>query len=117
MRRADVGYAPPPNGVTRHNPHAAHANRWAASLLPDWKTMNDLVFLKELRENVVKGKSDIARHEMALKMIDDWIDELEQNAAQHSVHTDEGEAEAQEARPNQLDTGEGWGLFGNRPRG
>jgi hypothetical protein len=28
-RRADVGYAPPPNGVTRHNPHAAHASRWA----------------------------------------------------------------------------------------
>jgi hypothetical protein len=44
--------------------------------------MNDLEFLKELRENVVKGKSDIARHEMALKMIDDWIDE---KAAEHSV--------------------------------
>ncbi|WKZ42471.1 MAG: hypothetical protein QY302_10235 [Anaerolineales bacterium] len=47
--------------------------------------MNDLEFLKELRDNVVKGKSDIARHEMALKMIDDWIDE---KAAEHHAHAD-----------------------------
>lgn len=47
--------------------------------------MSDLDFLKELRENVVKGKSDIARHEMALKMIDDWIDELKQKAAQPAL--------------------------------
>ena len=39
--------------------------------------MSDLEFLKELRENVVKGKSDITRHEMALQMIDDWINELQ----------------------------------------
>lgn len=54
--------------------------------------MSDLVFLKELRENVVKGKSDIARHEMALKMIDDWIDELKQKAAQPALALDAPQA-------------------------
>lgn len=42
---------------------------------------NDLGFLKELRYRVQIGfdENDIAQIEYALKMIDDWIDELTPN--------------------------------------
>jgi hypothetical protein len=38
----------------------------------------DCSFLKEIREKLTRAfeKRDIAAREMALKMIDDWIDEL-----------------------------------------
>lgn len=36
----------------------------------------DLEFLIELKENVEKGRQDITRYELAIRMIDDWIDEL-----------------------------------------
>lgn len=38
----------------------------------------DLAFLKEIKNNLVEFnlKKDITRYEMAIKMIDDWIDEL-----------------------------------------
>ena len=44
--------------------------------------MNDLEFLKELKENVVSGQLDITKHEMAIKMLDDWINELENTKEQ-----------------------------------
>ena len=37
---------------------------------------DDLMFLIELKENVEKGRLDVTRYELAIKMIDDWIDEL-----------------------------------------
>ena len=39
--------------------------------------MDDLKFLREIKENIILGLSDITKHEMALTMIQDWIDELE----------------------------------------
>lgn len=39
--------------------------------------MSDIEFLKEIREHVEKGRKDVTHHEMALKMIDDWIDEMQ----------------------------------------
>jgi len=51
--------------------------------------MNDLEFLKELRENVVKCKNDITRYEMAVQMIDDLIRELtERINTLESIQTD-----------------------------
>jgi len=44
--------------------------------------MNDLEFLQELKENIILGVADITRHEMALTMVDDWIDELEHEKQQ-----------------------------------
>ena len=44
--------------------------------------MNDLEFLQELKENIILGVADITRYEMALTMVDDWIDELEQEKQQ-----------------------------------
>ena len=41
------------------------------------KKENDLNFLKELRQHVEIGSRDTTQHEIALKMIDNWIDELE----------------------------------------
>ena len=40
------------------------------------ENMSDLDFLKEIKENVVLGKLDTSRHELALEMLDDWIKEL-----------------------------------------
>ncbi len=42
-------------------------------------TSSDIAFLRELRENVEKGKRDVTRYEMALNMIDHWIEELEES--------------------------------------
>lgn len=38
---------------------------------------SDLVFLKELKDKVVRGfECDCVSRDYAIKMIDDWIDEL-----------------------------------------
>lgn len=42
------------------------------------KTAEDIKFLQEMKARVIEGRSDITQYEMALKMIDDWIDELSQ---------------------------------------
>ena len=42
---------------------------------------NDVAFLQELRERVQDGfnRKDVGQIDYALKMIDDWIDELTAN--------------------------------------
>lgn len=49
------------------------------------RTKTDIDFLKEIREKIQTGfdKKDPTLIEYGLKMIDDWIDELTEQLAQH----------------------------------
>lgn len=50
--------------------------------------MNDIEFLKELRGHV-ENVRDVTRREMALKMIGDWIEELESTRTMNAYQLDQ----------------------------